>query len=378
MRGTTRVVLLTPPGRSAVATVLVEGSDAAAAIGELFRPASGRPLAEQPIDRIVFGRWQATAAGEEVVVCRRAGEQVEIHCHGGRAAAAAIMRSLVERGCEEVPWHDWIRLSAQDPLESEARVALAAALTERTAWILWDQHEGALRRAVQHIAAALANSEASAALQQVDELLALAPLGSHLTEPWKVVLAGRPNVGKSSLINSLVGYQRAIVHDRPGTTRDVVTAATAVDGWPIELSDTAGIHTADEPLEAAGIERARDEAGRADLVVLVFDRSVAWSAEQEALIRQWPQAVVVLNKCDLAPAAETLEPPGMHASATRGDGVAELAAEIARRLVPHPPAPGQAVPFTPRQTDALRSVRRALAEGHCEAAGTALSRLLGC
>ena len=111
--------------------------------------------------------------------------------------------------------------------------------------------------------------------QQIAILLARADLGRHLVRPWSVVLAGPVNVGKSSLINALAGYGRSIVHHAPGTTRDAVTAATAIDGWPVELCDTAGLRPAATPVERAGIERAQERLAQADLAVLVFDRERA-------------------------------------------------------------------------------------------------------
>src|SRR6185503_7750192 len=106
-------------------------------------------------------------------------------------------------------------------------------------------------------------------------LLALAEVGLHLTTPWRVVFAGPPNVGKSSLVNALLGYPRAIVYDQPGTTRDVLTASTAFDGWPFELRDTAGLRDGIslDSVEVEGVARARAQIATADLVVFVHDRS---------------------------------------------------------------------------------------------------------
>ena len=201
-----------------------------------------------------------------------------------------------------------------------------------------------------------------------------AALGRHLVEPWRVVLAGRPNVGKSSLINALVGYGRAIVHHTPGTTRDVVTAVTAIDGWPVELSDTAGLGQSDHPLERAGVERAEAALATADLVVLVFDAAQCRSDADRALRERLPSSVVVWNKCDLPPARGE-RPPGLAVSALRGDGIAELVRRIADRLVPHPPPPGSAVPFPPDQIAYLRFASVALARDDVAAATRALHRL---
>jgi tRNA modification GTPase len=368
----TCVVLLTGAGRAAVASLRIEGTRALAIAEALFQSASNRPLGAQACDRILVGRWQDAAVGEEVVVCRRGAEAIEVHCHGGHAAAGAIIASLVERGCVVLDWRDWIRRTTADPLQAEARIALADALTERTALVLWDQHAGALGRAIDEIAVYLANGDAAAATERLDALLAWSALGQHLTTPWKVVLAGLPNVGKSSLANALLGYDRAIVHHAPGTTRDVVTAATAIDGWPIELADTAGLRAGGDTLEVAGMELARGEAKTADLVLLVVDRSQPHSADDDSLARAWPAALRVLNKCDL-PAARAGE--GIAVSALRGDGLEALMAAIGRRLVPRAPEPGQALPFTRGQAETLAAARRSLVDADLAAAGKRLAAL---
>jgi tRNA modification GTPase len=375
MRPATRVVLLTPPGRSAVATLLIDGPGSTSTVDSLFLSASRRPLATQPCGRILFGHWPSSAAGEEIVVCRRSQARIEIHCHGGREAARAIMATLTAHGCQEAPWTDWIGEVADDALVADARLALAAAPTERTALHLWQQHEGSLRRAIDGVTAQIAGGNLTAARSGIDELLTWSALGLHLTKPWRVVLTGRPNVGKSSLINALVGYQRAIVHPTPGTTRDVVTAATAVEGWPIELADTAGIRAGGESIERQGIDRARRSALAADLVLLVVDRSRPWSDEDAALAADWPQALWIFNKCDLPAAAGCANREAIEVSAMQATGIDELIAAIARRLVPNAPAPDEALPFLPAQVAAIAAASEALARNDSAAAMSALESL---
>jgi tRNA modification GTPase len=355
----TQVVLLTAPGRSAIATLLVAGPEATELVSRLFQPAGGKSLGETPARRIVFGRWPAGNVAEEVVVCRTADDRVEIHCHGGVAAPRAIAGSLVAAGCREVDWRTWTRATAGDPLAADAEIALADAPTERTARILLDQRCGALGRQFDALREAVRAGELAAAVTLVDELLDRAHVGMRLLKPWRVVLAGRPNVGKSSLVNALVGYERAIVHAAPGTTRDIVTALTALDGWPVELADTAGLRAGEEPLEAAGIELAREQAAAADLLLLLFDRSVPWSAEDDALAASWTAALVVHNKCDL-PAASGSRPAGIEVSAQSGAGLAELAREIVVRLVPQAPGAGDAVPFLASHVERLARLRQCL------------------
>jgi len=167
-----------------------------------------------------------------------------LHCHGGLAAVAAIEEALAAAGCSPLAWPQWALRQSDDPVAAAATVALAEACTQRTAAILLDQYHGALRRAIAEIQAAFDAGDADRARGQIEVLLSRQRLGQHLTRPWSVVLAGPSNVGKSSLMNALVGHRRAIVHATPGTTRDAVTARTAIDGWPVELCDTAGLRAA--------------------------------------------------------------------------------------------------------------------------------------
>jgi len=366
--------MLTPQGRGAVATLLVEGPRAAELVGELFHPASGRAIREQPSGRIAFGRWLSAQDGEELIVCRRDSERFEIHCHGGQAASGAIIATLVERGCTAIAWQDWLRASSPEPIAAEAQIALAATTTERTAAILCDQLAGALRRAIDELATMIRDDSKAAALTHIDHLLEYQALGCHLVQPWQVALAGRTNVGKSSLINALLGFQRTIVHATAGTTRDVVTAAAAIDGWPVELADTAGLRASSDALEVAGIGLGERQLSKADLVVLVFDSSAPWSAEDEAMAATWPNALRVFNKCDLASSEGTDRTSGVRTCALTGEGLAELERAISKRLVPSVPPPGQAVPFTVRQVETLRQIKQCLQSGQPAMAGQLLAR----
>lgn len=375
----TLVVVLTPPGRAAIAVTHVCGPTAVDAVGRYFHSPRGS-LAEQPLNRILFGRWEGDT-GEEVVVCRCAEQEVEVHSHGGRAAVERIVGDLCRAGCHTAPWTEWPARSEGDPFAAEARLALAKATTLRTAGILLDQCRGALRQAVVRLLQQMQRpSDAHDASDRVGEQLATllrrGELGRHLTRPWRVVLAGRPNVGKSSLINALIGYRRAIVSDQPGTTRDVLVAQAAVEGWPIELADTAGLRETEDVLEAAGVQRTRSTAQEAELLLLVFDAAQPFTAQDEKLLADWPDAVLVHSKCDLGAARLDDRPPGCATSAATGEGIARLVQTIARRLVPSPPPPGSAVPFTPRHCTALQDASTAWQRGDREASRAALEGML--
>jgi tRNA modification GTPase len=385
-----RATLLTPRGRGAVAVVRVWGASATSVVERMFAPAAGGSLEKFALGRIVFGRWHgaidhspdAAKTGEELVVCRRDVDDLEIHCHGGAAASTAILGALEAAGCAIVPWTEWSAERAVDLVQSEAERALAEARTARTAGILLDQYAGALSCAAEAIATKLAGGDTEEARHSLQTLLARSAVGFHLTTPFQVVLAGRPNVGKSSLINALVGYQRSIVFDQPGTTRDVVTAPTVFAGWPVELSDTAGLRNSTDLLETAGMNAARRRLVEADVVVLVFDTTAPWTSYDEALRAENPTAILAHNKIDrlTAPDANAelaARPPGLALSAATGRGVEELIVAITNRLVPNPPEPGEAVPFTERQATQLFVADEALTRGDATAARTALDQLAG-
>jgi tRNA modification GTPase len=374
MTRSTRAAVLTPEGRGAVATVLVEGPEAMQIANRLFHSASDRPLAAYPLGAIAFGRWNS-AEGEELVVSRLADDRVEIHCHGGDAAVAAILESLQNAGCAVLSWRELLAQRDGGQIQWQAIEALAHAPTERTAAHLLDQFNGALASAVDDILRLLARiDDASLAAAQVaiGALQSRIAIGRHLTEPFRVVLAGRPNVGKSSLINALVGYQRSIVFDQPGTTRDVVTATTALDGWPVELADTAGMRQAAESLEQQGVLRAQATLSAADLRVLVFDSSSAWSSDDQALLASWPDALVVHNKADLCTSGASSRPPGLFTSALTSAGVDELIHAFVARLAPNPPAPGSAIPFDESHFRALALAAESSARGDRSAAAAIL------
>jgi tRNA modification GTPase len=371
------VVLMTPAGRGAVASLLVEGAGAAARIDHGFQAVSGCAAASMVQQRIYFGRWRVSdTASEEIVVCRRGAEQFELHCHGGNLAVTAIIAALTAGGCQPLDWPSWVRRQSTDPICAEARIALAHAMTERVGRILLDQHDGLLRQAIRLVAQGVRSARRDATLAQIDDLLHWSRLGLHLTEPWHVVLAGPANVGKSSLINALVGYRRAIVHEQPGTTRDPLSAPTAFRGWPIRLTDTAGLRLAADDVETTGIAQAREKLQQADLTVLVFDATATWTDSESQLTRQYPHALVIHNKCDLVRQRVPSELSGPRTSAITGEGVPQLAERIITMLVPDEPSAGTAIPFLASHVQALCACRQAVVQADWSSARQALQSML--
>src|SRR5262249_8662673 len=180
-------------------------------------------------------------------------------------------------------------------------------------------------------------------------------VGRHLIEPWRAVVAGAPNAGKSTLLNSLAGFARSLVSPIPGTTRDAVSVSLAFDGWPVDLIDTAGIREAADAIESEGVERARAAAAKSDLILWVVDATGHRPASIRKVVEELgaPDVplLVLFNKVDSTPVPAEEFVDAVRVSALTGAGLGELIAKVVSSLVPDPPAPGDAVPFTPELCD---------------------------
>jgi tRNA modification GTPase len=364
----TRLAWLTPPGTAAIAVLALRGPRAWAVVRELFQPVAGQPLPESPPNdssRFWLGRLGQTGRGERdeaVLALKRGGPSpwLEVHCHGGRQVARFLEELFTTRGARPCTWQELEWLTAEDLGRAAALAALAQAPTARVAAIVLEQYHGAFDRAAAEVGAALQEQDPDRAGRLLDELARFVPVGRHLNCPWRVAILGAPNVGKSSLANRLAGYQRSVVAPAPGTTRDVVTTALAVDGWPVELVDTAGWRDGAEALEQQGIELARRVAGAADLCLWVLDVSASpdWPAAE------LPALHYVVNKIDLPPAWDLAQvPDAVRVSALTGDGLPDLLEALSGWLVPDPPPPGAAVPFTADLCEHVEQARRLCAAG---------------
>lgn len=364
---------MTAAGRGAVATILlncVSEQGLAVVAASPFQAVNGLTLLQQSINRTAFGRWGGDL-GEEVVICRVSDREWEIHCHGGFAATESILADLRGLGATITSWDEQVELT-HGILRRECEVALTKATTMRTARTLLSQ-ETIWRTWIGELSDLLLADERELAGQSIQRVLARVEFGRHLTEPFRVVLTGRPNVGKSSLINALVGFQRSIVFDQPGTTRDVVTAETAWDGWPVLLADTAGLRENAEGLEADGIGLARQQIDQADLILNVLDANSTSEAStwQEVGLRpidldpdKRSRTVTIANKIDLIPNDRPDHISRVQAdflvSAVTGEGLEHLITELGHRLVSNEPPEDVPIAVSPALVNWLKQLQREL------------------
>ncbi len=356
----TIVAIATPPGRGGLGVVRISGPDAARVAGEISDVREALVARHATLATV---RGAAGALDQAVLTyfpaphSYTAEDVVEISAHGSPLLLRSIVGACMERGARLAePGEFTLRayLSGRiDLVQAEAVRDLVDAVTPLQARAAFDQLEGTLTQAIREIDAALfdltTRLEASldfpeegyhfvdpeAAAREIEDvrtmiaaLLRDADRGRLVREGAHVVIAGRPNAGKSSLFNALAGAGRAIVTDVPGTTRDLLTEIVEIEGVPVTLVDTAGLRaSASDVVEAEGIARAHAARAVAELLIVVLDRSRPLNAEDRALIDDAAAvpSVVVANKCDLPAAWDGAAVAGaVPASATSGAGLDEV------------------------------------------------------
>ena len=409
---------------SAIGILRLSGPDTFTALDAVFRARNGRPAAAQRPRSMVLGDL-LDGAGRVIdnVLCvtfpaphSYTGEDcAELHCHGSPVVLDAGLRALFAAGCRQAQGGEFTKrafLSGQlDLLQAEAVVDLIDAETAEQAHNAVCQLSGTLSRTVDRVYDALLSISARfyavvdypdediEDLQDLERLLTGFSRGQLLKQGVPTVLLGKPNAGKSSLLNALLGYDRAIVTDIAGTTRDTVEEKLPVGGVLLRLTDTAGIRDGGDAVEALGVERSRAAAHQASLAILVLDGSSPSTAEDEeaiALARQVPRLLVVMNKCDLPRHPDAAALAGrfdtvLSVSARESLGLDALTRAIAALFPTGAPADG-ALLTNARQADAVSRALSAVTDAHdalqsgmtpdavltdCEAALEALGELNG-
>lgn len=364
--GTTIAAIATPPGRGGIGIVRLSGplvsQIALELLGDVPEPrrAALRTFRDASGDMLdgglaIYFPAPASFTGEDVL---------ELHGHGGPVVMDLLLARCVELGARVAEPGEFSRRAflndkldltqaeaIADLIDSGSTEAARAALRSLQGEFSAAVHSltEAVTETRMHVEAAIDFPEeeidflADAALRQrIDRALELcaqitsaARQGALLREGMTVVIAGRPNAGKSSLLNRLAGYAAAIVTDIPGTTRDVLRERIHIDGMPLHIADTAGLRDVSDVVEAEGIRRAREEMQRADRILYVLDATRGLDIEAiEMETRDLPPAVPItwiFNKTDLAgaqPRFEQSQPPRLHLSATTGEGIDLLRAHL--------------------------------------------------
>ncbi|MBI3845047.1 MAG: 50S ribosome-binding GTPase [Planctomycetes bacterium] len=353
------VTVLTAPFSGGIGVVLVAGRGARGVVASRFHGAKPGDL--EP-DSVRYG-WlreegQAGAIVDEVLVRVRRDddlgvEAVEVSGHGGRASVRAITKLFVDAGARESSPTELVRCVAPyagiDHVRVDAIEALPRAASLEAAIFLLGAFEGTLTRA-----ACAAAADPSA----VRALLARAPRGIALVSPREIVLLGRPNVGKSSLFNALLGRDRAITSAVPGTTRDLLDGMIVASGYPIRIVDSAGVEVPRDRIQRAGIERSLFASREAHLRVVLLDSSKPIDDDDRRIVDLATSAgttILAATQCDRPWRLECdLEIP-VRTSAVTGEGLDDLRDHVCRALglAEPPPRADEPAPFNERQVRAL-------------------------
>lgn len=371
----TIVAPATAPGEAALAIIRLSGKKAFAIADAVFMGAVR--LTEAPSHTIHHGYIVDPATKERVdevlaSVFRApksytAEDSVEISCHGGRTVVSAIVELFVRAGARPAAPGEFTQRAFLhgriDLAQAEAVVDLISAQSEASRRASLEQLEGALSKKVNHLRESLldvlAEVEAnldfpeegiepqragqilqtlSGVIAQIRTLAKSFKEGKVLREGYSVVIAGRPNVGKSSLLNALLQKERAIVTPLPGTTRDTIEEWAIFSGVPVRLVDTAGLRERGGKIEKEGMRRTEEAIEKSDLVLLMLDASQKPNDEDQRLLSQYQnrKKLLLYNKVDLvAEKTSTAESNGaLYISATQGTGLDRLKEKIAKLALP--------------------------------------------
>jgi tRNA modification GTPase len=337
----TIAAISTPMGEGAIAIVRLSGDEAIEIADKIFRSPTNKKLTEVPTHTIHYGHLidpKTNEIVEEVMLSLMRGPKtftredvVEINCHGGIVSVNRVLQLVLRSGARLAEPGEFTKrafLNGRiDLSQAEAVMDLIRAKTDRAMNVALGQMDGKLSRLITSLRQALLETLAQVEVnidypeyddveemtipvllekcgwvrEEIIKLLQTSSQGKILREGLSTVILGRPNVGKSSLLNSLVQENKAIVTDIAGTTRDIIEEYVNVRGVPLRLVDTAGIRETEDIVERIGVERSREALKDADLILLVLNYGEELTAEDERLFEtiQAMDYIVVVNKTDI-------------------------------------------------------------------------------
>lgn len=402
----TIAAIATPQAVGGIGIIRISGPRAKEIAGKVFFAKSQKKLEKLKGYTALYGRVcdesgdidEAVALNFKAPSSFTGEDVVELSCHGGLYIMRRVLKAVFAAGAVPAGPGEFTRrafLNGKIGLtEAESVMQLISAQGEQAVKTALAAHDGALEKKIMRIRSLLVDTAAHlsawadypeddipevntealeqtlfSAKEELSTLLKQFDAGRAIREGVRTVIAGRPNVGKSTLMNLLSGCERSIVTEYAGTTRDVVEDTVILGGVPLLLSDTAGIHNTEDPVEKIGVDRARTKLLEAQLVLAVFDSSRKLDEEDMELISNIENcpSIAVLNKTDLSSCIDisyiqTKFKHIVYISALSGDGLPELTKAVSEVLQTAQLNPADGILFTERQRDAARNAAECVQE----------------
>ena len=334
----TIAAIATAPGEGGIGIIRISGSNSLQVAEEIFKSVSGKKISEYNLRSLIYGDiFDGEKRIDEVLVAYMKGphsytgeDVIEINCHGGFISVKKILELILTKDVRLAEAGEFTKrafLNGRiDLSQAEAVIDVIKSKTDKAQEVAQSQLEGSLAKKIRElrnkVTEVLAQLEVSIDFSDEDveditykeigekslelraeikKLYDSAESGKILRDGLKTVIIGKPNVGKSSLLNSILGENRAIVTEIPGTTRDVIEEFVNIKGIPLKIVDTAGIRETEDIVEKIGVQKSKESIESADLVIIVLDSSKQLSDEDLEILQsaQSKKTIVLLNKIDL-------------------------------------------------------------------------------
>ena len=388
MKKETVASITTPIGEGGIGVIQVSGPDSLEIVSTVFKGKKLKDLRSAESKRLYYGDIYSSGSIVDEVIVNVHREQdsftgedlVEVNCHGGILAVKKTLECVVSAGAKEVHWRELAGLSLSnnkiDLIQEEALLKIPGAKTKLGVKVLLDQYNGALSFYIQETVKQVEECDNNKGMlcdinNRLREIVTTATFGCAITSPQRLIITGKPNAGKSTLINALLKEDRLITHEEPGTTRDAIDEMISIDNIPFTIIDTAGIRETDHEVEKLGVLESKKQLREADKIIIVFDNSKPVEKEDKEIVKFIEElesqktdksisVFPVLNKADLSgkldlkTVVDTSFEPICKVSALNGDGLSTLEENLTSEFKEFTKyTPERPIIFTKRQHDHL-------------------------